>query len=131
MRVIDQRSRQPSANLYLIAEPSGRILTGNVESLEPGVIEIEGWTERPFSYQRYGEADPERRAEGAVGARTRHNAIALVSRLPNQMIVLVGRDLGEPELFRGVVRRALAFALGMMVISAVLPFLYFKRKGWL
>jgi magnesium transporter len=22
-------------------------------------------------------------------------------------------------------------ALGMMVVSAVLPFLYFKRKGWL
>ncbi len=23
------------------------------------------------------------------------------------------------------------FALGLMVLSAILPFLYFKRKGWL
>jgi hypothetical protein len=36
VRVIEQRSRQPGANLYLIADSNGRILTGNVESLEPG-----------------------------------------------------------------------------------------------
>ena len=47
--------RQPGANLYLIADPDGRILTGNVESLEPGVLEVEGWTERPFTYRRFGE----------------------------------------------------------------------------
>ena len=48
-------SRQPGANLYLIADPNGRILAGNVESLEPGVLETDGWTEQPFTYQRYGE----------------------------------------------------------------------------
>ena len=52
MRVIEQRSRQPGANLYLIADANGRILTGNVESLEPGVLETEGWTAAPFAYQR-------------------------------------------------------------------------------
>ena len=62
VRVIEQRSRQPGANLYLIADPNGRILTGNVESLEPGVLETDGWTEIPFSYQRYGEG-AERRSE--------------------------------------------------------------------
>ena len=63
VRVIEQRSRQPGANLYLIADASGRILTGNVESLEPGVLEIEGWTKTPFSYQRYGEGVIERREQ--------------------------------------------------------------------
>ena len=38
VRVIEQRARQPGANLYLIADPDGRILSGNVESLEPGVL---------------------------------------------------------------------------------------------
>ena len=114
VRVIEQRSRQPGANLYLIADANGRILTGNVESLEPGVLEAEGWTGEPFSYQRYGEGITERRAPSVseleappAATVTRHAAIALVSRLPNQMIVLVGRDLGEPERFRVVVRRAL------------------------
>ena len=103
------RSRQPGANLYLIADPNGRILTGNVESLEPGVLEVEGWTERPFSYRRFGEErERRRRRDGAVGTKADGHrgmpaieAIALVLRLPNQMIVLVGRDLGEPERFRG------------------------------
>ena len=56
MRVIEQRARQPGANLYLIADADGRILTGNVESLEPGVLAREGWTERPFIYRRFGES---------------------------------------------------------------------------
>ena len=55
VRVVEQRARQPGANLYLIADSFGRILTGNVESLEPGVLEHEGWTERPFVYRRFGE----------------------------------------------------------------------------
>ena len=52
VRTIEQRARQPGANLYLIADPNGRILSGNVESLEPGVLDDEGWTDRPFAYQR-------------------------------------------------------------------------------
>ncbi|MEP4559788.1 MAG: two-component sensor histidine kinase, partial [Nitratireductor sp.] len=54
VRVVEQRARQPGANLYLIADPNGRILSGNVESLQPGVLELEGWTQRPFAYERYG-----------------------------------------------------------------------------
>ena len=48
VRTIERRSRQPGANLYLIADANGRILSGNVENLAPGVLDVEGWTERPF-----------------------------------------------------------------------------------
>src|ERR687897_892174 len=61
VRTVERRARQPSANLYLIADANGRILSGNVESLEPGVLEVEGWTESPFAYERFGESNPERR----------------------------------------------------------------------
>ncbi|MGX8008789.1 ATP-binding protein [Mesorhizobium sp. ORM8.1] len=132
VRVVENRSRQPGANLYLIADANGQILTGNVQSLEPGVIETEGWTTEPFSYQRFGEGELDRlrsgdqsapstgtggaQAEGEKG----HNAIALVLRLPNQMIMLVGRDLGEPERFRAVIKRALMLSLGMMGLGGLL-----------
>ncbi len=33
VRVVEVRSRQPGANLYLIADPNGRILSGNVEDM--------------------------------------------------------------------------------------------------
>lgn len=134
VRMIERRARQPGANLYLIADPNGRILSGNVESLAPGVLEGEGWTARPFAYQRYGEANSERTAP-ATGAQAEggldspHRAIALVLRLPNRMIVMVGRDLGEPERFRAVVRRALVVALGMMGLGALLIWYFVGRRA--
>ena len=135
VRVIERRSRQPSANLYLIADANGRILAGNVEDIQPGVIELDGWTEQPFSYQRYGEGSERRNRDTAEteavqpNVETRHAAIALVSRLPNQMIVLVGRDLGEPERFRVVVRRALVAALTMMALGGLLIWFFVGRRA--
>ena len=64
-----------------------------------------------------------------AATETRHAAIALISRLPNQMIVLVGRDLGEPERFRGVVRQALIFALGMMGLGGLLIWFFVGRRA--
>lgn len=126
VRVIEQRARQPGANLYLIANPDGRILTGNVESLQPGVLAINGWTDRPFVYRRYGES----RDEFAEGDElSGHTAVAMVFRLPNQMIVLVGRDLGEPEQFRRVVRRSMVVAFGMMGLGALLIWFFVGRRA--
>jgi signal transduction histidine kinase len=143
VRVVEQRSRQPGANLYLIADANGQILTGNVQSLEPGVIETEGWTTEPFSYLRFGEGELERQhnqvsdpndkqpdeSEVKVEGEKRHNAIAVVLRLPNQMIMLVGRDLGEPERFRAVIRRALMLALGMMGVGGLLIWFFVGRAA--
>ncbi|BCM18327.1 sensor histidine kinase [Mesorhizobium sp. J8] len=145
VRVVENRSRQPGANLYLIADANGQILTGNVQSLEPGVIETEGWTTQPFSYQRFGEGELDRLRSGATDQPTPqagdsgntpqsqgekgHNAIALVLRLPNQMIMLVGRDLGEPERFRAVISRALTLALGMMGLGGILIWFFVGRAA--
>ncbi|TPI55626.1 HAMP domain-containing histidine kinase [Mesorhizobium sp. B3-1-3] len=145
VRVVEARSRQPGANLYLIADANGQILTGNVQSLEPGVIETEGWTTEPFSYQRFGEGELDRLRSGgsdqspppandssnnpqSTGEKG-HNAIALVLRLPNQMIMLVGRDLGEPERFRAVISRALTLALGMMGLGGILIWFFVGRAA--
>lgn len=134
VRAVELRSRQPGANLYLLASPSGQILTGNVESLEAGVLGTVGWTSRPFTYVRYGEGAGDRRP-GTTSERIRpnevaeHRAIALVLRLPNKMILLVGRDLGEPEAFRDVVRRSLMFALGTMGLGALIIWYFVGRTA--
>lgn len=80
VRTIDYRSRQPGAYLYLVADPTGRILAGNVESVEPGVLNTDGIIERAFTYRRYGEQAPQ----------MEHRAIAVVIALPNGMRLLVG-----------------------------------------
>jgi signal transduction histidine kinase len=120
VRVIAIRSRQPGANLYLVTDHNGVILSGNVEMIEPGVLDLTGWTERPFYYSRYGET---------IDPTDLHQAVAHVSRLPNQMILLVGRDLGEPEQYRDVVRKALMAALGMMGLGAALIWFFVGRRA--
>jgi signal transduction histidine kinase len=132
VRTIERRARQPGANLYLIADPNGRILSGNVESLDGGILDVEGWTRRPFSYQRYGDSSILDRSNAEQAARNTgnsHDAIALVLRLPNRMIVMVGRDLGEPERFRNVVRRALVVALGMMSLGGLAIWYFVGRRA--
>ncbi|WP_028033363.1 HAMP domain-containing sensor histidine kinase [Chelativorans sp. J32] len=122
VRLVEIRARQPGANLYLIADPSGFILSGNVESIQPGVLDAAGWTESPFLYRRFGE-------QGATSRESGHAAVAQVIRLPNQMILLVGRDLSEPEQFGRVMRRALAVALGMMGLGAFLIWYFVGRRA--
>lgn len=119
VRTIDRRSRQPGANLYLVTDEAGRILVGNVEKVEPGVLAKEGWTERPFRYERFSENAKERD----------HPALAQIIALPNGMRVLVGRDLAEPERFRLVIRRALILALGMMGLGALLIWYFVGRQA--
>ncbi|MCB5202844.1 HAMP domain-containing protein [Neorhizobium sp. T786] len=109
LRMMERRARQPGANLYVVAGPTGEIVAGNVASVEPGVLGNEGWTRLPFTYQPYSESGPARR----------HLAIANVLFMENGLRVMIGRDLGEPGRFRGIVRRALMVALTIMGVGAL------------
>lgn len=119
LRTLERRARQPGANLYVIAGPTGEILAGNVAGLEPGLLGQEGWTEDPFSYQRYGEENP----------KDRHVALAHVFFLENGLRILVGRDLQEPEKFRVLVRQALMVALGIMGAGALVIWFAIGRNA--
>ncbi|MXN51402.1 HAMP domain-containing protein [Shinella sp. AETb1-6] len=110
LRTLERRARQPGANLYIIASPTGEVLAGNVASIQPGVLDTEGWTETPFRYQRYQEE---------TRGTNRPMAYAQVNVLSNGLRILVGRDLGEPENFRKLVRQALMVALGVMGVGAL------------
>ncbi|ASY55715.1 MULTISPECIES: sensor histidine kinase [Sinorhizobium] len=109
LRSLERRARQPGANLYVIAGPSGEILAGNVAGLEPGLLDNEGWTSEPFHYRRFTD-------ESRTG---NHVALAQVLMLDNGLRILVGRDLQEPEKFRVLVRQALVVALGIMGLGAL------------
>ena len=104
LRMMERRARQPGASLYVIAGPNGEILAGNVASVQPGVFDTEGWTDFPFTYERYSES----------GDSVKHLATANIFVLDNGLRILVGRDLGEPTKFRLLVRNALMVALAIM-----------------
>jgi signal transduction histidine kinase len=109
LRIMERRARQPGANLYVIAGPNGEILAGNVASVQPGVLNEEGWTDMPFRYEPFAE----------VGGPRFHLATANVLKLDNGIRVMIGRDLGDPGRFRGIVRRALMVALAIMGLGAL------------
>ena len=118
VRFVERGSRQPGANLYLMADQSGRIISGNVSAIEPGILDRAGWVAKSFSYSRYGDDDTEQ-----------FRAIAQVLKLSNGLTLLIGRDLSEPEQFRGVVRHALTVALGFMTFGALLIWLLVGRRA--
>lgn len=119
VRAIDRRSRVPGANLYMITDQSGVVLAGNVADIDAAVMRNEGWTARPFEYMRFA----------GDGVEPAHQALAHVFALPNQMRILVGRDLGEPERFRQIVQRSLTLALAMMGLGALLIWYFVGRHA--
>lgn len=110
LRIMERRARQPGANLYVIAGPNGEMLAGNVASVQPGVLDRQGWTDMPFIYEPYAE----------VGGPRKHLAIANVLVFENGLRVMVGRDLGDPSRFRYIVRQALMVALAIMGLGALI-----------
>ena len=115
---LELRSRAPGANLYIVANPSGQILAGNVLGLDPGVLNDLGWTYHPFRYTRF---DSSKDGE--------YRALARIVELPNGMRLLVGRDIGEPEKFRNLIFNALALALGSMVVLGVVAWFFVGRRA--
>ena len=118
IRFVDSESRQPGAHLYLIADQSGRVLTGNVSDVEPGILDRSGWVAKPFNYNRFDD----------TSAR-QYKAIAQVLRLPNGLTLLVGRDLGDSEQFAAIVKNALILALGFMMFGALVIWLFVGRRA--
>ncbi|MEQ8739119.1 MAG: HAMP domain-containing sensor histidine kinase [Hoeflea sp.] len=118
VRVIERRARQPGANLYAIAAPTGEQIAGNIAAIAPGVLDNEGWTTVPFRYERLGDSSGED-----------HRALAQIVFLPNGMRLMVGRDIGEREQVRGLVRQALVTALAIMFAGALAIWFFVGRRA--
>jgi signal transduction histidine kinase len=107
--VIEQRARQPGASLYLVTTPFGEKLAGNLDQTPPGLLDRAGESEMIYA-----------RTSDDAGARP-NIAIVRVYILPAGFRVLVGRDAGERDRLREVVRRAggiaLLVVLGLGVIG--------------
>lgn len=115
--MIERRSRQPGANLYLVADVNGRIIAGNVRDLDRDLLGEDGWLIPPFEYLRFGEdAD-----EG--------QAIARVFTLRGGLKLLVGRDIGDAERFQQIVGRASTLSLAVMVFTGLLLWFFVGRRA--
>lgn len=112
--VIDRRSRQPGASLYLITNFLGQPIAGNIVALPPDALREPGL--RETTYERLGDADVERRA------------IARVLILPGGFRLLVGRDLEDREAISALVGRALVTSLFWLAIIGAFGGLFVARR---
>jgi signal transduction histidine kinase len=94
---IDRRMRLPGSSLYLVTNYAGEVITGNVRTLPPGVIERVGLVETPYSKPNE--------------TKLNHLALARIFQLQGGFRLLVGRDLDERENLRHVMVHALITSL--------------------
>jgi signal transduction histidine kinase len=112
---VDGRLHRPGSSLYLVTTPIGEGLIGNVASLEPGVLESEGWVETAY-----------RRLEEPESAE--HNALVRVVRLPGGIRLLVGRDLDERERMFRIITLAGRWSVAIVIVLGILGGLFISRR---
>ena len=113
--IIDNRSRRPGSNLYLVTLPTGEALAGNVSSLDAGVIDRTGWSET--TYRRAGDAEP---ADSV--------ALVHVSQLPGGYRLLVGRDLEERQRLDESIWAAGQWSIALVVVLGLLGGFFITRR---
>ena len=113
--IVEVRSRRPGSSLYLITTPTGEGLAGNVGSLEPGILESQGWVET--AYRRLEEPEA-----------TEHNALVRVTRLPGGIRLLVGRDLDERERMFHIITLAGRWSVALVIVLGIVGGIYVSRR---
>ena len=108
--VVERRSKEPGASLYLVTTANGDHVVGNVASVPAAVLAKPGQSE--VSYGR-GEANADE-----------HYAIVQVFTLPGGFRLLVGRDTEERDRLRAVIGRAFASSLAAVIVLGIIG-------GWL
>lgn len=117
---VDQRSRRPGANLLMVTDSQGRGIVGNIAGLPTGTLDQDGWLEVAY----------ERTITGKDGqaTRERHEAIVRAIMLPSGFRLIVGRDVGEQETFRGIIRSGFMFAFSLIVLVALIGGVIVARR---
>lgn len=117
-RVVDLRSRQPGASLYLVTDRLGRKVAGNVETLPPNVLEAAADGAKVVPYMWRDEA----------GDAQRYSALVQVVDLPDGGHVLVGRDVSQSEALVAVVRRSLMLTAALTVVLGLIASIFVSRR---
>jgi signal transduction histidine kinase len=103
VNIVERRSREPGASLYLVTTPQGERISGNVGSLPPGSLDDPGQRETAYGRSDDAEATP-------------HQAIIRLFVLPGGFRLLVGRDIEERARLRSVIARAFGWSLTLIVV---------------
>jgi len=114
VEVIDRRTRQPGAGLYLVTTHAGEPIAGNIIGLPPGVLDQTGLVET--NYQLAGEPV------------AKHRALARIFALPGGFRLVVGHDTEEGERLRHILGGTLVTSLIWLTVIGTLGGLLVARR---
>ncbi len=100
---VTRRANRPGAYLYLLTNPQGQPLAGNLLSLQPGILSDLG--PRLITYSHDDPSDTHQR-----------EASVRIVEMPGGFRLVVGRDLAEQARLRTIVVNA-AIAAGIVVLA--------------
>lgn len=103
---VENRALRPGANLYLLMSSGGQPIAGNIDSLAPGVMGSDGWSE--VAYRRLDEQDS-----------ANHRALVRVAQIGGGFRLLVGRDLEERRHIFRIVASAAQWSLLVVVVLGI------------
>jgi signal transduction histidine kinase len=112
--IIDARARKPGASLYLLTNPIGEPLAGNVEQVPAEVLLRPGFL--PISYRGSGSGDRGRQAEVGVYI------------LPGGFRLMIGHDLGDRARMIKVMTRSLTLSLVFFAALGAIGALFVARR---
>jgi methyl-accepting chemotaxis protein len=123
VRILDNRSRQPGAGLYLMTDTAGQPLLGNISDLPPGVVTRSSDAVATVPYTRLNQS-----VQGTAPDTKSHVALVRVFQLDNGFRVLVGRDVSEREKFSGLMWEAMRAVFVVTVLLGLVTWWFVSRS---
>ncbi|MDR3500354.1 MAG: HAMP domain-containing sensor histidine kinase [Parvibaculum sp.] len=115
VHTVIQRSRDPGLSLYLVLDPSGQVLAGNLDGKPSRTPGADGWMD--FNYNRKG-------LEGVEVKAARARAFFL----PEGFYLLVGRDVQERREIESLITNALIWAIALTLALGLAGGLFMSRN---
>lgn len=112
--VIEDRTAEPGASLYLVTTAAGERIAGNV-AVPPEIIAAPGQVEASYGRDAGSDAFD-------------HHAMVRVFTLPGGFRLLVGRDIDERNRLRAVIRGTFGSSLVLVVLLGVFGGWFVARR---
>jgi len=111
---LERRVRAPGGSLYLLSSHSGDVIVGNIEP--PNFTPSGGTALVETTYERRGEPG------------VKHPALLRLFLLPGGFRLLIGHDIEDHEVLRGILRRALGVSLFWLALVGALGGLFVSYR---
>ena len=128
IQVVENRSRQPDASLFLVTDASNNIITGNIAFLPSKFFNESDGNSVQMSYRPLRRFNNSNEGNNNVESSEEQEAIIRGFDLESGFRVVVGRDISESKQFLDMLRRTLNLTLVGMILVALAGWFFIGRN---